>query len=162
MHWFIEVIKWSIWSLQMKYSRSSIEVFEVSYHFTLHYLYLGGGNWQFPVFYQNPNSTQPNKTTVGFDTKMTLHHHHTPPPIHRELNVSNISAVTDPIFTKLSKWVSGINNNNNCQHQQHQQKQQQQQQNISQLWLTKCCLNFKFRLGPTVTTTTKKQGAFAC
>ena len=77
---------------------------------------------------------------------------------HQELNVSNISDVTDPIFTKLSRWVSGINNNNNSQQQQqqqHQQKQQQQQQNIFQLWLTKCYLNFKFRLGPTITTTTK-------
>ena len=33
-------------------------------------------------------------TEVGFDTKMTLHH-------HRELNVGNISAVTQPILMKL-------------------------------------------------------------
>ena len=82
----------------------------------------------------NHKSTQPNITKVWFDTKMTLHHHH-PPPTHRELNVSNTSAVTDPFVTKLSRWVSGINNNNNSQQQQHQQKQQQQQQqqNIFQL-----------------------------
>ena len=43
----------------------------------------------------NQNSTQPNITKVGFDTKMTLHHH------HRELNVINISAVTDLMLTKL-------------------------------------------------------------
>ena len=41
----------------------------------------------------NPNSTQPNTTNVGFDMKMTLNHH------HRELNFSNISAVTNPIIT---------------------------------------------------------------
>ena len=44
----------------------------------------------------NPNLTQPNITKVGFDMKMTFHHHP-----HRELNVINISAVTDTIFTKL-------------------------------------------------------------
>ena len=85
----------------------------------------------------NLNSTQPYITGVGFDMKMTLHHHHHPPTTthHRELNVSNISAVTNPILTKLSRWVSGINNNKNSQQQQqqHQQKQQQQQQNIFQL-----------------------------
>ena len=40
----------------------------------------------------NHNSTQPKITKVGFDTKMTLHHHH-----HWELNVINISAALDPI-----------------------------------------------------------------
>ena len=50
----------------------------------------------------NHNSTQPNITKVGFDTKMTLHqdprppHHH-----HQKLNIINISAFTDPILTKL-------------------------------------------------------------
>ena len=38
--------------------------------------------------------------------KMTLHHH------HQELNVSNISAVTNSILTKLLRYVSGINKNN--------------------------------------------------
>ena len=37
----------------------------------------------------NPNSTQPDITKVGFDTKMTLH------------NCGNISAVTDQFWTKL-------------------------------------------------------------
>ena len=42
--------------------------------------------------------TQPQlNSKVGCDTKMTLVH---PPPPH-QLNVSNISAVTDPILTKL-------------------------------------------------------------
>ena len=44
-----------------------------------------------------------NSTKVGCDTKMTLHttppHDPTPPP--QKLNVCNISAVTDPISTKL-------------------------------------------------------------
>ena len=41
--------------------------------------------------------TQPQlNSKVGFDMKMTLHHH----PPHK-LNVSNISAVTDPDLTKL-------------------------------------------------------------
>ena len=44
----------------------------------------------FPIFWNNPNSTQPK---VGFDTKMTLHTTH-----HHKLNVSNISAVIDPIW----------------------------------------------------------------
>ena len=39
-------------------------------------------------------------TAVGFDTIMTLHHHHHP-PTYPKLNVSNISAVTGPIWTKL-------------------------------------------------------------
>ena len=54
---------------------------------------------------QNPNSTSTqrqlnnNSMKVGFDTKMTLH---TTPPHHpQKLNVCNISAVTDPILTKL-------------------------------------------------------------
>ena len=37
-----------------------------------------------------------NSTKVGFDMKMTLN---TTPP--HKLNVSNISAITDPILTKL-------------------------------------------------------------
>ena len=42
---------------------------------------------------------QPNlNTTVGFDNKMTLQ---TPPPPPHKLNISNISAVTDPILMKL-------------------------------------------------------------
>ena len=43
---------------------------------------------------------QPNlNTTFGFDKKMTLK---TPPPTPpQKLNVSNISAVTDPILVKL-------------------------------------------------------------
>ena len=51
----------------------------------------------------NHNSTQPhpNITVVRLDLKMTLQT--TPPtqPTPQKLNVSNISAVTDPIFTKL-------------------------------------------------------------
>ena len=44
--------------------------------------------------------TQPQlNSKVGFDTKMTLDHHHHPPP--HKLNVINISAVPDPILTKL-------------------------------------------------------------
>ena len=43
-----------------------------------------------------------NSTKVGFDTKMTVHTHPTPPhPPPQKLNVCNISAVTDPILTKL-------------------------------------------------------------
>ena len=45
----------------------------------------------------NPNSTS-TQLKVGCDTKMTLIHH-TPNP--HKLNVSNISAVTDPILMKL-------------------------------------------------------------
>ena len=43
---------------------------------------------------------QPNlNITVGFDNKMTLQ---TPPPTPpQKLNVSNISALTDPILMKL-------------------------------------------------------------
>ena len=41
---------------------------------------------------------EPNfNTMVGFYVKMNLHHHHPP----HKLNVSNISAVTDPIWMKL-------------------------------------------------------------
>ena len=41
-----------------------------------------------------------NSTKVGFDTKMTLQT--TPPhPTPQKLNVRNISAVTEPILTKL-------------------------------------------------------------
>ena len=39
-----------------------------------------------------------NSTKVGFDMKMTLQ---TTPPTPHKLNVLNISAVTDPILTKL-------------------------------------------------------------
>ena len=43
---------------------------------------------------------QPNlNTTVGFYMKMTLQP--PPPPTHQKLNVSNISADTDPILTKI-------------------------------------------------------------
>ena len=55
-------------------------------------------NWKIKYSYcQKPNSTsiQPK---VGLDVKMTLHTHHPPT---RKLNVSNISAVTEPILTKL-------------------------------------------------------------
>ena len=47
----------------------------------------------------NHNSTQPNITKVRFDTKMTLTHHHH--QYRQKLNVINISALTDPILTKL-------------------------------------------------------------
>ena len=48
---------------------------------------------------ENPNSTttQLNRTKVGFDMKMTLHHQPHHPPTRRKLNVSN----------------SQLNNNNN-------------------------------------------------
>ena len=46
----------------------------------------------------NHNSTQPNITSVGLDTKMTLH---TTPPPPQKLNVSNISAVPGNIKNKL-------------------------------------------------------------
>ena len=50
----------------------------------------------------NHNSTQPqsNITLFGLKMKMTLHSPHAPPHLHK-LNVSNISAVTDPIVMKL-------------------------------------------------------------
>ena len=48
------------------------------------------------IFVTTPTQPQLN-SKVGFDMKMTLHHHHHP----HKLNVSNISAVTDPISTKL-------------------------------------------------------------
>ena len=38
---------------------------------------------------------------VGFDTEMTLDHHHHHHHHPNKLNVSNISAVTDPILMKL-------------------------------------------------------------
>ena len=44
----------------------------------------------------NPNLTQPNITLVGLDLKMTLHI----PPHPHKLNVSNISAITDPILKR--------------------------------------------------------------
>ena len=51
------------------------------------------------IIVKTPTLPQPNlNTTVGFDTKMTLH---TPHPTPQKLNVSNISAVTDPIWMKL-------------------------------------------------------------
>ena len=53
---------------------------------------------------ENPNSitTQPYITLVGLDTKMTLHTPPKPlPQAPQKLNVSNISAVTDPILMKL-------------------------------------------------------------
>ena len=43
---------------------------------------------------------------------MTLHHHRHPQSTHQKLNVRNITAVPDPILTKLWIYVSGINNNN--------------------------------------------------
>ena len=46
----------------------------------------------------NLNSTQPNITKVGFDTKTT---YTTTTTTHRKLNISNISTVLDPILTKL-------------------------------------------------------------
>ena len=47
----------------------------------------------------NSIQPQPNITLVGLDMKMTLHtQQHTHP---HKLNVSNISAVTDPILMKL-------------------------------------------------------------
>ena len=52
-----------------------------------------GIKWQITVV---TAPTQPNITKVGLDMKMTLHHHH-----HRKFNVGYISAVTDPISTKL-------------------------------------------------------------
>ena len=63
----------------------------------------------------NHNATQPNITLVQFDTKMTLHTTTTTTTTHHKLNVRNISAVADPILSKLQKGVSGIifNNNNN-------------------------------------------------
>ena len=54
--------------------------------------------------------TQPQlNSKVVCDTKITLHHHHhNPPPLpttttntYHKLNVINISAVPDPILTKL-------------------------------------------------------------
>ena len=46
--------------------------------------------------------TQPQlNSKVGFDTKMTLDHHHHLLLHPHKLNVSNISAVTDPMSTKL-------------------------------------------------------------
>ena len=46
---------------------------------------------------QNHNSTSTlhNITQVGFDMKMTLHPHHPPTHPPHNLNVSNISAVTE-------------------------------------------------------------------
>ena len=40
----------------------------------------------------NNNSTQPNTTLFGLDTKIALYTHH---PAQHKLNVSNISAVSD-------------------------------------------------------------------
>ena len=57
------------------------------------------------VLFVTPPTQHQLNSKVGCDTKMTLiHHHHHPPPPHK-LNVSNISAVTDPIFTKLLRQV---------------------------------------------------------
>ena len=50
------------------------------------------------IYCRNPNSTQPNITLVGLDTKMT---NHPTLPHQQKLNVSNISAVPDPILMKL-------------------------------------------------------------
>ena len=49
----------------------------------------------------NDNSPrpQPNKVYVGFNTKMTLHTTTNTTP--KKLNISNISAVSDPILIKL-------------------------------------------------------------
>ena len=59
--------------------------------------------------------TQPQlNSEVGFDMKMTLHHPPTThPPTHDKLNVINISAVPNPISTKLQMLDSWINNNMN-------------------------------------------------
>ena len=57
---------------------------------------------------QNPNLTSTQR--LGF-TKWLYTTTNTTTTHHRELNVSNISAVTNPILTKLSRWISGINNN---------------------------------------------------
>ena len=47
-------------------------------------------------------SIQPQlNSKVWFDMKMTLHHHHPPTHHPHKLNVSNISAVADPILMKL-------------------------------------------------------------
>ena len=58
-----------------------------------------------PRYYFVTTPTQPQlNSKVGCDTKMTLfhhHHHHRPPPTHRKLTVIDISAVPDPISTKL-------------------------------------------------------------
>ena len=49
---------------------------------------------------KTPTNTEFNITKVGFDVKMTLHHHYHHRQ-HWELNIINISAVSDPILTKL-------------------------------------------------------------
>ena len=52
-----------------------------------------------PQLNHNSTQPQPNITLVGLDTEMNLH---TTPPTHpQKLNVSNISAVTDPILMQL-------------------------------------------------------------
>ena len=67
----------------------------------------------------NHNSTQPNKTKVRFNTKMTWHHHQHPPPTittttHLELNVTIISSFSDPVWTKLQSKFS-VTILNRCQ-----------------------------------------------
>ena len=47
----------------------------------------------------NSNTNSNWWLTVGLDPIIALDHHH--PPTHQELNVTNISAVTDLILTKL-------------------------------------------------------------
>ena len=55
-----------------------------------------------PQLNHNSTQPQPNITLVGLDTKMTLHSTTPSNTTHpKKLNVSNISAVTDPILIKL-------------------------------------------------------------
>ena len=59
-------------------------------------LQLNKKKWSNPQL--NHNSTQPNIALVGLDIKGFAYH---PTSIPQKLNVSNISAVTDPILMKL-------------------------------------------------------------
>ena len=51
------------------------------------------------TFFVTTPTQPPLNSKVGCDMKMTLIHHHLHPP--QKLYVSNISAITDPILTKL-------------------------------------------------------------
>ena len=55
-----------------------------------------------PQINHNATQPQPNITLVGLYTKMTLHTNTSPHHPHK-LNVSNISAITDPVVMKLSR-----------------------------------------------------------
>ena len=65
-----------------------------------------------PQLYLYPNSTQPNKTKVGFHIEMTLHHHHHPLGIQHQQYLScswpSLDKASELAFWGHLKWMSTV------------------------------------------------------